>query len=225
MSHSQSRLRRLVESGGWQRESRPAPRMTGDVGDGARQSVAAGGWCGMAGLPLLCAAALLLLLPAPGGAVPPPEEAARMARFVLHSCDWGALATLSAQKGLRGHPFANIFSLSDGPPGRYGGSGVPYLYLTDMEISVQDLEVSGSSRAAGSGGAAFRPLGRRTAGTGVFLQKQLWHCCAQAAAVRSGPSKEGLKLTSMQVTDAKSCLSCCPRVLIPVASSVRRFVG
>ena len=79
-----------------------------------------------------------------------------MARFVLHNCDWGALATLSAQEGLRGRPFANIFSLSDGPPGPFSGSGVPYLYLTDMEISVQDLEVSGSSRAAPSRATARR---------------------------------------------------------------------
>lgn len=104
----------------------------------------------MAGLSLLCVAALLLLVAAAGGVIPPPEEAARMARFVMHNCDWGALATLSAQEGLRGQPFANIFSLSDGPPGPLGGSGVPYLYLTDMEISVQDLEVSGSSLSEGS---------------------------------------------------------------------------
>lgn len=95
----------------------------------------------MARLLFLCASAGLLL--AAVAAIPPPEEAARMARYVLHSCDWGALATLSAQEVLRGRPFANIFSLSDGPPGPCGGSGVPYLYLTDMEISVQDLEVSG----------------------------------------------------------------------------------
>ncbi|XP_039561578.1 protein CREG1-like, partial [Passer montanus] len=88
------------------------------------------------------------LLLAAVAAIPPPEEAARMARYVLHSCDWGALATLSAQEGLRGRPFANIFSLSDGPPGPCGGSGVPYLYLTDMEISVQDLEVSGDTAAS-----------------------------------------------------------------------------
>jgi len=108
----------------------------------------------MAGERLLCAVAalaLLLALAAGSGAViPPPEEAARMARFVLHNCDWGALATLSAQEGLRGRPFANIFSLSDGPPGPLGGSGVPYLYLTDLEISVRDLEVSG-----------LRPVSRR----------------------------------------------------------------
>ncbi|NWY67711.1 CREG1 protein, partial [Erithacus rubecula] len=100
----------------------------------------------MARLLLPCAAsALLLAAVAAIPAIPPPEEAARMARYVLHSCDWGALATLSAQEGLRGRPFANIFSLSDGPPGPCGGSGVPYLYLTDMEISVQDLEVNSNA--------------------------------------------------------------------------------
>ncbi|POI20428.1 hypothetical protein CIB84_015825 [Bambusicola thoracicus] len=96
----------------------------------------------MALLALLCAAALAALA---RGTIPPPEEAARMARFVLHNCDWGALATLSAQEGLRGRPFANIFSISDGPPGPGGGSGVPYLYLTDMEISVQDLEINSNA--------------------------------------------------------------------------------
>lgn len=138
---------------------------------------AVGGRCEMAGVLFLCAAAVVLLLLAAGGAVPPPpppEEAARMARFVLHNCDWGALATLSAQEGLRGHPFANIFSLSDGPPEPFSGSGVPYLYLTDLEISVKDLEVSGSSRAAGSavsgsGEAGFCPLSRRTGEGGVCV--------------------------------------------------------
>lgn len=107
----------------------------------------------MFGFQLLSAAAVLLLLlpPTADGAIPQPEDAARMARFVLHTCDWGAVATLSAQEGLRGYPFANIFSLSDGPPEPLSGSGVPYFYLTDMEISVQDLEVSRSCRAGGEG--------------------------------------------------------------------------
>ncbi|KAM4684145.1 protein CREG1 isoform 1-T1 [Amazona ochrocephala] len=101
----------------------------------------------MFGFQLLSAASvlLLLLLLTAHGAIPPPEDAARMARFVLHACDWGALATLSAQEGLRGYPFANIFSLSDGPPGPLSGSGVPYFYLTDLEISVQDLEINSNA--------------------------------------------------------------------------------
>ncbi|KAF7251175.1 Protein CREG1 [Varanus komodoensis] len=77
--------------------------------------------------------------------IPPHEDVARVARFVAHACDWGALATLSAQvPPMRGQPFANVFSVSDGPPGPRG-SGVPYMYLTALEISVQDLQVNANA--------------------------------------------------------------------------------
>ncbi|XP_069492036.1 protein CREG1 [Ambystoma mexicanum] len=92
----------------------------------------------------LSLAALLWLLPQSRGAdvppLPPRNETARVARFVAHSCDWGALATLSSHEPVRGLPFANVFSVSDGPLGQ--SSGVPYLYLTTLEISVQDLKVN-----------------------------------------------------------------------------------
>ena len=39
-------------------------------------------------------------------------------------------------------PFANVFSLSDGELGRWS-SGVPYIYLTPMELSAQDLQQVG----------------------------------------------------------------------------------
>uniref|UniRef100_F7DS59 Cellular repressor of E1A-stimulated genes 1 n=1 Tax=Xenopus tropicalis TaxID=8364 RepID=F7DS59_XENTR len=85
---------------------------------------------------------VLLLLIGPGAAspFPPRNETARVARYVAHHCDWGALATLSSHSPVQGQPFANVFSVSDGP--REAGSGVPYLYLTTMEISVQDLQVN-----------------------------------------------------------------------------------
>ncbi|XP_007935979.2 protein CREG1 [Orycteropus afer afer] len=70
--------------------------------------------------------------------LPPREDAARVARFVAHICDWGALATLSTVPAVRGRPFANVFSLSDGPPG--AGSGVPYFYLSPLQLSVGDLQ-------------------------------------------------------------------------------------
>ncbi|KAM6217256.1 protein CREG1 [Rhynchocyon petersi] len=72
--------------------------------------------------------------------LPPREDAARVARFVAHVCDWGALATLSTVPAVRGRPFANVFSLSDGPPG--AGRGVPYFYLSPMQLSVGDLQVN-----------------------------------------------------------------------------------
>uniref|UniRef100_A0A8D0HSG6 Cellular repressor of E1A stimulateds 1 n=2 Tax=Sphenodon punctatus TaxID=8508 RepID=A0A8D0HSG6_SPHPU len=94
-------------------------------------------------------ARLLLLLLGAGVAViagiPPHEDVARVARFVAHECDWGALATLSAQEPpMRGLPFANAFSVSDGPAGACG-SGVPYMYLTRLEVSVQDLQVNANA--------------------------------------------------------------------------------
>lgn len=71
--------------------------------------------------------------------IPPHDQVARVARFVAHQCDWASMATMSTHKPVVGQPFSNVFSVSDGPLGF--GSGVPYMYLTRMEISVQDLQV------------------------------------------------------------------------------------
>lgn len=70
--------------------------------------------------------------------LPPREDAARVARFVTHVSDWGALGTISANPAVRGRPFADVLSLSDGPPG--AGSGVPYFYLSALMQTVQNLQ-------------------------------------------------------------------------------------
>ncbi|XP_067261311.1 protein CREG1 [Chanodichthys erythropterus] len=87
-------------------------------------------------------AVFLTLSVARGGApsVPPHEEVARMARFVVHKCDWASMATISTHDPVKGQPFSNTFSISDGLAGN--GTGTPYMYLTHMEISVQDLQVN-----------------------------------------------------------------------------------
>ncbi|XP_062982871.1 protein CREG1 [Elgaria multicarinata webbii] len=88
---------------------------------------------------------LLAGLVAGEAGIPPHEDVARVARFVVHGCDWGALATLSAQDPpMRGQPFANVFSVSDGPSGSRG-SGVPYMYLTPLEVSVRDLQMNANA--------------------------------------------------------------------------------
>ncbi|KAF3837619.1 hypothetical protein F7725_005083 [Dissostichus mawsoni] len=69
---------------------------------------------------------------------PPHDEVAQVARFVAHQCDWASMATVSSHSPLIGRPFSNTFSVSDGPRG--SGTGTPYLYLTRMEVSVQDLQ-------------------------------------------------------------------------------------
>ncbi|KAL0204456.1 hypothetical protein M9458_002474, partial [Cirrhinus mrigala] len=61
-----------------------------------------------------------------------------MARFVVNKCDWASMATISTHDPVKGQPFSNAFSISDGPVGN--GTGTPYMYLTHLEISVQDLQ-------------------------------------------------------------------------------------
>lgn len=85
-------------------------------------------------LPLLAAAVGRV------GTIPPHAQVARMARYVVNSCDWCSMATISTHKPRVGLPFSNVFSVSDGP--RQQGSGVPYLYLTPLEVSVQDIKIN-----------------------------------------------------------------------------------
>lgn len=69
---------------------------------------------------------------------PPHKEVARMARYITHKSNWGALATMAVREPIVGFPFANIFSLSDGPLDK--SSGVPYMYISPWEISAHDLK-------------------------------------------------------------------------------------
>ncbi|XP_034035361.1 protein CREG1 [Thalassophryne amazonica] len=90
-------------------------------------------------------ACLLLLLCASSGSririrIPPHDQVARVARFVAHACDWASMATISTRESVAGRPIANVFSVSDGPPG--SASGVPYMFLTSLDVSVRDLQVN-----------------------------------------------------------------------------------
>ncbi|KAI2660489.1 Protein CREG2 [Labeo rohita] len=69
---------------------------------------------------------------------PPHEETARVARYMAHYSDWGHLATISTQDQIKGLPFGNIFSVSDGPADN--STGVPYFYVTPMDNTVYDPE-------------------------------------------------------------------------------------
>lgn len=75
------------------------------------------------------------------GAPPPPpphQDTARTARYIAHFSDWGHLSTISTQDKIKGIPFGNIFSVSDGPPDN--STGVIYFYVTPMDNSVSDLK-------------------------------------------------------------------------------------
>ena len=73
-----------------------------------------------------------------GAVAPPPHaEVARFARYVVHDSTWTAMATVAAREPIMDYPFANIFSMSDGP--LESSSGVPYMYLMPLELSAIDL--------------------------------------------------------------------------------------
>ena len=72
---------------------------------------------------------------------PTPSEAVKMARYIVHNADWTSVATISTMPHIRHYPFVNVLSVSDGPVGN--GSGIPYLFMTDLDMSQHDLAVSG----------------------------------------------------------------------------------
>jgi len=68
---------------------------------------------------------------------PPPENAAEMARYIVMNSNWTSLATISSRDPTKGYPFNSIASVSDGPVGK--STGVPYMYVTSMDLSQRDL--------------------------------------------------------------------------------------
>ena len=51
------------------------------------------------------------------------------------------MATISVREPTKGFPFSNVISMSDGTlDGK--STGIPYMYMTDMEMSTHDLHVS-----------------------------------------------------------------------------------
>lgn len=113
--------------------------------------------------------------------LPPREDAARVARFVTHVSDWGALATISTLEAVRGRPFADVLSLSDGPPG--AGSGVPYFYLSPLQLSVSNLRVSWGRRLpqAGCGRGGHRASLHSPQNSSREVERGSNGCCFSAA--------------------------------------------
>lgn len=68
---------------------------------------------------------------------PSPDQAALMARYIVNQADWSAVATISTRKDIESFPTANLISFGDGPLGN--GSGIPYVYLTPLDFTAQDL--------------------------------------------------------------------------------------
>ncbi|RWW52246.1 hypothetical protein BHE74_00041340 [Ensete ventricosum] len=79
---------------------------------------------------------------------PDPDDAAATARWLVAQNSWGVLrsspppsSTISSD--LRGSPFGNVVSFSDGVPGE--GCGIPFFYLTTLDPTARDALTDGRS--------------------------------------------------------------------------------
>jgi len=70
---------------------------------------------------------------------PPYTEYARMARYIVHYSEWTSMATICSRDPLKGFPFSNTFSVSDGASVAKS-TGIPYFYVPSLEMSVHDLK-------------------------------------------------------------------------------------
>ena len=68
---------------------------------------------------------------------PPINEVALMARYIVNQADWVPVATISTRKDIEMFPAVTLVSFTDGLLGN--GSGIPYLYLTPLDFTAQDL--------------------------------------------------------------------------------------
>ncbi|KAF5185492.1 Creg1 [Thalictrum thalictroides] len=65
---------------------------------------------------------------------PDPDDGVGYARWLASQNTWGVLSTISLE--LKGAPFGNIVSFSDGLPDK--GSGIPYFYLTALDPTARN---------------------------------------------------------------------------------------
>ncbi|GMI86828.1 hypothetical protein like AT2G04690 [Hibiscus trionum] len=65
---------------------------------------------------------------------PDKDAVAAYARWLVSQNSWGTLNTISIE--LKGSPFGNVVSFSDGVPNK--GTGVPYFYLTTLDPTARN---------------------------------------------------------------------------------------
>lgn len=63
---------------------------------------------------------------------------------IVPCIDWVPVATISTRKDIELFPAVTLVSFTDGLLGN--GSGIPYLYLTPLDFTAQDLAVSATVR-------------------------------------------------------------------------------
>ncbi|KAK9119602.1 hypothetical protein Scep_017695 [Stephania cephalantha] len=65
---------------------------------------------------------------------PDPADAAATARWLVSQNSWGTLSTINDELG--GAPFGHVVSFSDGLPNK--GQGIPYFYLTTLDVTARN---------------------------------------------------------------------------------------
>ena len=62
--------------------------------------------------------------------------------FILSlNTDWGSIATINSREPMKGYPFSNVISFSDGTSAE-SSTGTPYFYDTDMDLSQIDINAN-----------------------------------------------------------------------------------
>ena len=77
------------------------------------------------------------------------------------------MGTISAREPMAGYPFTNPWDISDGTSPEVS-TGIPYMYFTDMEMSVIDLKVGKQGRRK-----ALEFVGGRVVIQGLLKKKGL----------------------------------------------------
>ncbi|XP_077991745.1 protein CREG1-like [Glandiceps talaboti] len=90
-----------------------------------------------------CNAASSLVVETKSEVRPPFTHYAERARYVVHQANWAVMNTISTQPGMKGYPFGNVASVSDGTVNN--STGIPYFYITALDVSVRDFRVNGNN--------------------------------------------------------------------------------
>lgn len=73
------------------------------------------------------------------GITPPSySDKAATARWLVHNTNWGTMSTISSRGQMKGKPFSNISSFSDGPPGQ--STGKLYFLRSALDASIIDIQ-------------------------------------------------------------------------------------
>lgn len=70
--------------------------------------------------------------------IPPHTDYARMARYIVHQSNWGAMGSLSTLNEIRGFPMVNVISIADSAVDG-NSTGRIYFFLTTLDFTGQDL--------------------------------------------------------------------------------------